>query len=179
MQLGSLVQQARKNGPAVWCFRWRESGAAGKSLRRSITIGTASDFHDLASARNAVVGLIREVNSHNLRVRSTRMTLAQLADHYRQRELTPDNTWKSYATRRIYEIYLRKRILPRWGDYELDRIKPVEVESWLRQLGLARSTCAKIRNLMSVLFNHARRHELFESQSHSLCAPRRQAPACA
>lgn len=147
MQFGSLVKQPRKDGPAVWCFRWRECGPAGKSLRRSITIGTASDFQDPASARKAVIGLIREVNSHSLLVRSTVMTLAQLADHYRQRELTTDNIWKSYATRCIYKIYLRKWILPRWGGCELDRIKPVEVELWLRQLGLARSTCAKIRNL--------------------------------
>ncbi len=29
---------------------------------------------------------------------------------------------------------------------------------WMRSLPLARSTCAKIRNIMSVLFNHAIRH---------------------
>ncbi len=31
------------------------------------------------------------------------MTIAQLADHFRQRELTPNNTWKSYATSYAYE----------------------------------------------------------------------------
>jgi hypothetical protein len=30
------------------------------------------------------------------------------------------------------------------------------------QLPLARSSCAKIKNIMSVLFNHARRYELFD-----------------
>src|SRR5260370_35259507 len=37
----------------------------------------------------------------------------------------------------------------------------MEVESWLRRLPLAKSSCAKIRNILSVLFNHACRHELF------------------
>jgi len=35
------------------------------------------------------------------------------------------------------------------------------VESWLRQLPLAPSTCAKLRSVMKVLFNHARRYDLF------------------
>lgn len=38
----------------------------------------------------------------------------------------------------------------------------MEVESWLRQLPLAKSSCAKIRGLLSVLFNHACRHEFFD-----------------
>jgi hypothetical protein len=33
------------------------------------------------------------------------------------------------------------------------------VESWLRLLPLAKSSCAKIRGLLSVLFNHACRYE--------------------
>lgn len=41
-------------------------------------------------------------------------------------------------------------------------IKTIEVESWLRRLPLAKSSCAKIRGVMSVLFNHACRHELFD-----------------
>jgi len=36
------------------------------------------------------------------------------------------------------------------------------VESWLRSLPLAKGSCAKIRNLMSLLFNHACRYELFD-----------------
>jgi PadR family transcriptional regulator PadR len=36
------------------------------------------------------------------------------------------------------------------------------VESWLRRLPLGKSSCAKIRNLFSVLFNHACRYELFD-----------------
>ena len=56
---------------------------------------------------------------------------------------------------------LKRWIAPRWGTYTLGKIRPIEVESWLRQLPLARGSCAKIRNIMSVLFNHARRYELY------------------
>jgi integrase len=48
------------------------------------------------------------------------------------------------------------------GERPLGKIKPIEVELWLRQLPLARSSCAKIKNIMSVLFNHARRYLLYD-----------------
>jgi integrase len=44
----------------------------------------------------------------------------------------------------------------------LPEVRTIQVESWLRTLPLAKSSCAKIRNLMSVLFNHACRYELFD-----------------
>jgi len=59
-----------------------------------------------------------------------------------------------------YEGYLNKWIVPRWGSYALNRISAGEVELWLRSLELAKSSCAKIRNIMSVLFNHGIRHEI-------------------
>jgi integrase len=40
-------------------------------------------------------------------------------------------------------------------NYKLAEVRTVEVEAWLRSLPLARNTSAKIRNLMSVLFNLA------------------------
>jgi hypothetical protein len=57
---------------------------------------------------------------------------------------------------------IRRWIIPKWGECSLAKIKPIEVELWLCELSLARSTCAKIKNIMSVLFNHARRYELFD-----------------
>ena len=36
------------------------------------------------------------------------------------------------------------------------------VESWLRRLPLAKSSCAKIRGLLSVLLNPACRYELYD-----------------
>jgi integrase len=52
-------------------------------------------------------------------------------------------------------------------------------ERLLRRLPLAKSSCAKIRNLMSVLFNHACRYELFDRNPIHLVrqgAKRRRAP---
>jgi len=58
---------------------------------------------------------------------------------------------------------LRRWIIPRWAQYELGEVRTIEVESWLRSLPHARSTCAEIQNVMSILFNHSMRYELFDS----------------
>lgn len=52
--------------------------------------------------------------------------------------------------------------MPRWGDYLLANIKAVEVELWLKHLERAAGIRCKIRNVMSVLFNHARRYDLYD-----------------
>ena len=75
-----------------------------------------------------------------------------MVEHYKQRELAPDNEWEAYSTKATYRGYLRKWIVPRWGTYTLSSIRPIEVECWLRKLPLSRASCATIRDVMSVLF---------------------------
>src|SRR6266446_4193666 len=103
----------------------------------------------------------REINTIDIRSAGISMTLAQLADHFHQRELGSSNGRISYSTKKAYQGYLNKWIVPRWGDRLLPNIKAVEVELWLKTLERAAGTCCKIRNVMSVLLNHARRYDLY------------------
>ena len=162
MQQGSLTTKSRLKGPDVWQFRWSEKTPNGRRVYRKRVIGTLEKYPEAESARNAVSGLISEVNWANQRPNSNAMTMAQLCGHFEQRELTRTNTWRSFSTKRGYAIYLRRWIFPQWGRYELRNIRTIEVESWLRRLPLAKSSCAKIRNVMSVLFNDACRYEFFD-----------------
>ena len=120
MQYGSLTRCLRKKGPAVWSFRWWEAGASGKPVRRRMVIGTVKELPNRSAARKALSGLLREINCPDRRLNIAPITLAELTDHYRQRELIQDNGWKAYSTRYAYEGYLRKWILPRWGAYSPD-----------------------------------------------------------
>jgi integrase len=162
MQHGSLETKSRLEGPDVWQCRWSEKDANGRRVYRKRVIGTVEEYPDAESARNAICGLLSEVNWANQRPNSNAMTIAQLCSHFEQRELTRTNTWRSYSTKRGYAVYLRRWIVPQWGRYELRNIRTIEVESWLRRLPLAKSSCAKIRNVMSVVFNHACRYEFFD-----------------
>jgi integrase len=126
------------------------------------------------------VRLVSELNADGRPTNSGVLTIAQLCDHFEQRELSQDNTWRSHATKKIYQAYLSRWIRPHWQKYGLAEVRTIQVESWLRGLPLAKSSCAKIRNLMSILFNHACRYELFDRNPIHLVrqsAKRRTPPA--
>src|SRR6516162_3728957 len=162
MQRGSLGMVIRKEGPAVWLFRWSEKGLYGARVQRKRVIGTIERYPNETAARSAVTVLLAEINSEKARIRTRSITVAQLCDHFEQRELAKDNTWRSHATKKTYQAYLNRWVRPHWRQHELAEVRTIQVESWLRRLPLAKSSCAKIRNLMSVLFNHACRYELFD-----------------
>ena len=160
MQDGSVTVERRKRGPDVWCFRWREAGPDGRRIHRRIVLGTADELRSIASARKMVVGLRREININDVRIRRESIKLADLSRHFQQRELGDRNPRISYSTKKAYAGYLEKWIDPRWGEYRLLDVRAVEVESWLKSLNRAPGTRSKIRNVMSLLFNHGRRHEI-------------------
>jgi integrase len=160
MQNGSIIRTQRQYGSAVWEFRWREPGPDGKRKHRRMVIGSVDEVPDESSARQRITALDPEINRSDARMKHRSLTISELVDHYRQHELKPDTVWKTHSTKVTYQGYLRKWILPRWEAYTLVRINAGEVELWLRSLPLARSSCAKIRNLMSVIFNHGIRHEI-------------------
>jgi len=157
-----VTVERRKRGPDVWSFRWRESGPDGRKIHRRIVLGTADDLKTIASARNAVVGLRREINLNDLRNRRESIKLIDLSRHFQQRELGDRNPRIAYSTKKAYEGYLEKWVEPRWGEYSLQDIRAVEVESWLKSLNRAPATRCKIRNVMSLLFNHGRRYEIYD-----------------
>src|SRR5437867_7028294 len=160
MQNGSIMQTERQLGAAVWEFRWREPGPDGKRKHRRMVIGSVDELRDVSAVRQRITALGLEINCSDIRMKDMPLTISELVDHYRQRELKPDTVWKTYSTKVTYQGYLNKWILPRWGSYALTQINAGEVEVWLRSLPLARSSCAKIRNLMSTVFNHVLRHEI-------------------
>jgi integrase len=160
MQNGSVIRAERRRGPDVWEFRWREPGADGKRKHRRIVLGSVEQLADEAAVRQATSALRLEFNRGDAWLKTRSTTVFDLVSHYRERELDPDTVWKTHSTKVTYEGYLNKWILPRWKQYPLVRINAGEVELWLRSLSLARSSCAKIRNLMSVVFNHGIRHDI-------------------
>lgn len=179
MKYGCLKLQTHKRGPDVWQFRWSETNPNGERVHYKKVIGTIEHYPDESFARRAVVGLVSEINTDAQSTNSRTMTIAQLCDHFEQRELAKENIWRSHATKKIYHAYLTRWIRPHWERCELGEVRTIQVESWLHGLPLAKSSCAKIRNLMSVLFNHACRYELFDRNPIYLVrqsAKRRAAP---
>src|ERR1700758_5483608 len=160
MQNGSVIRGERQRGPDVWEFRWREPSADGKRKHRRMILGSTEQLADETTARQAIATLRLDLNHGEAWLKTRSTAVSELAAHYRERELEPDTIWKTHSTKVTYEGYLNKWILPRWGKYPLVRVNAGEVELWLRSLTLARASCAQIRNLMSVVFNHGIRYEI-------------------
>ena len=81
-------------------FVGRKKAPQGKRVYRKTVIGTVKDYSDPEAAHRAVAGLLLEINSSGRRMSSNSMTVAQLCDHFQQRELAGDNTWRSYSTKK-------------------------------------------------------------------------------
>jgi integrase len=149
--------------------------------RRTAVIGTVEQFPTRRLAEVAVNGLRVFINQHRNRQRERSIVVADLVDHYIQTELSDDADWHSHATRIVYSEFLKRWIRPHWADMGIRDVRTVCVERWLKQLRcnngerLADATKAKIRNLMSVLFNHAIRYEWLEQGRNPITLVRQSA----
>src|ERR1017187_4473544 len=123
MQKGSLIRSSRRQGPDVWEYRWRESSSGQTRTHRRIVIGTLNTLKDESAALKAISALRRDININDRRMKTKPLRLAELVEHYRQRELATDNEWKTLSTRVTYEGYLKKWIVPRWGPTNLSAIR--------------------------------------------------------
>jgi hypothetical protein len=62
MQNGSLIETKRRSGQSVWEFRWRDR-TSGNTVYRRIVVGTIEQFTTEVEAREAVEGIVLEINS--------------------------------------------------------------------------------------------------------------------
>ena len=185
-QRGYLRCVKRKDGSSCWEFLWRENGPSGKRTRRTAVIGTLEQYPTEELARAAVNGLRMRINEDHNRQHRRPILVGDLVDHYMQTELS-EKSGHAHATRIIYSEFLKRWVRPRWATANIRDVRTVAVEEWLRHLHrvdgepLADATKAKIRNLMSVLFNHAIRHEWLEQGKNPItlvrqCAQRQRIP---
>ena len=174
-QKGSLCLSVNGSGTQVWIFRWWETSTDGRRVRRKRQVGTLDEYKTAEAAEKAVRNwrLVLRANQDGA---VGRITMKALIDHFREKELVDKGEdGRAWSTRDRYQAYLNSWIEPRWGKEELTAIRAPMVEEWLRSLlqkprkrkrlqpiitarelkPLAPASKAKIRNLMSVLFNHA------------------------
>ena len=178
-QHGYLRCMKRKDGSSNWEFMWREQDASGKRVRRTAVVGTIEEYPTAELAQAAVNGLRMQINEGRNRLPQQAVYVNDLIDHYLHTELAAD--WHSHATRFVYREFLIRWIKPYWGSFNIRDVRTIAVESWLRQLCrrdgdcLADSTKAKLRSVMSVLFNHAIRYEWLEQGRNPITLVRQSA----
>jgi integrase len=182
-QTGYLRLVPRKTGPYCWEYLWWDTEPTGRRARRTAVIGTLQELPNADDAWRASNGLRVSINETRNRQPEQPITVGDLIDHYVKTELDTDlaERAKSHATRVVYREFLDRWVRPAWGELNLRAVRTIAVERWLGQLTrrngspMAASTKAKIRNLMSVLFNHAIRHEWLEQGKNPILLVRQSA----
>jgi integrase len=160
-QHGFFSRQKRKKGPEVWVYRWRDIDANGNPKMRSFVVGSVKQYSTEAAAWKAVSTLRLDINHHTFRPEGHPETFEQLVEHYRMIELDLEKASerKVRQTKQTYGIYLKTRIVPRWGSSRFQEIKAVGVERWLGSIDdLSNGTKSKIKCIMSEVFQHAIRY---------------------
>jgi len=156
LQNGSLTIEERTNGK-VWIFRWREPYEDGSTKQRKVTIGAVNKFTKTQAQKKASKYLPDVSQPLN---KSTILTVSQLIEHYKERELGEDSG-KAAKPRKAYLYIFKNYILPKWGNLPLRAVKAVAVEDWLKTLPLANGSKAKVREVFGAAFRHAMRYELY------------------
>jgi integrase len=160
-QNGFFSRHQRKKGPQVWVYRWREIDAKGQPKMRALVVGTVKQYPTETALRKAVSTLRLDVNFNTSRPEGIPDTFGKLIEHYQTIELDLErpSERKVPQTKQTYDVYLRTRIMPRWGTYGLREMKAVAVERWLGSIDdISNGTKAKIKGVMSEVFQHAIRY---------------------
>lgn len=153
-QQGSLFKVKRKSRTDVWVFRWYDYSSGKRTYKKQI-IGSTGKIRSRREAEKAVVALRGLINVDV----GTPQTICDLDAHYKVRELTPGK--KSFSTIDNHRFLFKRYIGPRWGHLRLSAVRTVEFEEWLHSLPLAPASKAKLKGILSVLYNHAIRYEWF------------------
>jgi integrase len=156
-QFGSLRLRGRLRSPAIWELRYYDTEPDGGRKRYAVIVGDAEQYPTLTEARRAVQTLLLRINAESPRAEMRIPNLGVLLDRFIESELP-----ERYSTRVSYLSKIRVHLRPRWGDYPLDRFKPMVIEQWLRELEFAPKTKAHIRSLMHLIFKCAERWCLIE-----------------
>ncbi len=175
-QYGTVELSPRSRGPAVWVYRWRETGPQGNSVRMSLILGPA----DKIKTRSQAMKAAEEHRSRANREESLPLapTFGVLIDKFISDEklLSAKNRSRSIgtieenekfdedvvesSTAYAYLSMIKVHLRPRWGKTPISGVKPAAVQNWLRDLNVAPKTKAHIKALMHQLFEKAMLWEL-------------------
>ena len=118
--------------------------------RRSKLIGTLQQYPTKSAAQRAAQLLQPLSPQATNRIEKEANTVKALAARY-EAERFPTRR----DTARTYRSWLRKHILPKWGEYPVREIQPRPFELWLRSLRLSPKSKAHVRNMMYMLLDFA------------------------
>jgi len=120
-------------------------------------LGDRALYPTETQARRATQALLLRLNGESPRAEVEAPTFGALLDRYIEQELS-----ERYSTRKSHLSNIRVHIRPRWGEYAVNKVKPMAMEQWLRELSLAPKSKAHVRGIMHLVFKCAERWGIIE-----------------
>jgi len=176
-QNGSLRRVARKSGPDVWEFRYRDHSRPGLPMRQ-ITLSTV-EFSTETSARRALQAKLLEINGSEAYLAQRSPTFGTILDKFiaeehlkeikarRPGEIVDDEGLK-FSTTIGYLSVIKCHLRPDWGKVLLTDIKPLAVQEWLKQLKLSHKSKQNVKAAFHRMLELAMLWELLPAQRNPL-----------
>ena len=149
-QQGSLRQVQRKDG-LTWFLRYRTE-KNGKRVENTKRIGLVSDLRTESAAWKKVdeMGLRAEVNKD---CTTDILTFGVLALRYIDAESPNEGVVH----------YVKKAMIPKWGNVPADDITRKDVRDWLKALDYSGPTIGKIKGIMHAIYQYGLFEEVCSS----------------
>jgi integrase len=176
-QNGSLRRVARKSGPDVWEFRYRDHSRPGLPMRQ-ITLSTV-EFSTETSARRALQAKLLEINGSEAYLAQRSPTFGTILDKFiaeehlkeikaRRPGETVDDEGLKFSTTIGYLSVIKCHLRPSWGKVILTDIKPLAVQEWLKQLKLSAKSKQNVKAAFHRMLELAMLWELLPAQRNPL-----------
>jgi integrase len=138
-------------------IRYYETDSTGQRKRQSVILGDCNLYTTETLARKATQALLLRLNDESPRAEVEAASFGALLDRYIEQELS-----ERYSTRKSHLSNIRVHIRPRWGEYPVDKLKPMAMEQWLRDLPLAPKSKTHVRGIVHLVFKCAERWGIIE-----------------
>jgi integrase len=148
---------SRELDPQLHTHAYYETDSKGQRKRQSVILGDRNLYTTQTQARKATQALLLRLNGESPGAEVEAASFGALLDRYIEQELS-----ERYSTRKSHLSNIRVHIRPRWGEYPVDKMKPMAMEQWLRELPLAPKSKTHVRGIMHLVFKCAERWGIIE-----------------
>lgn len=174
-QRGTLRRVARANNQWAWEYRYQDPNTG---TRKSMFISTEK-FPTQVAVERHLEAFVLKLNSENPALAILEPTFDAVLDRFVDDERLlevkrhrPGDECDlvgavSYSTATSY-LSVIKLVRAKWGATRITRIKPVQVQEWLRQMDAAPKTKGHVKALMHRLYEKAMMWEMVEWQRNPM-----------
>jgi integrase len=160
-QHGSLRRVQRAKGPDVWEFRY-STYENGVRKQKQLTL-SSKKYPSEAAVKRKVESLLLKLNSAASSSALQEPTLGAVMETFVREEMP-----ERLKSQQNYRLLMGRHIQPKWGLFLISKIRPFEVETWLKELDYSPETKRHVKSMLFRLFECAMKRGWLEAQRNPM-----------